>query len=344
MAVTRLSDAFVHDVYGTYTAVDNPETSAFVKAGIIARDPVFDAIARDGGKIATIPFWNDLDPDIEPNYSNDDPADIATANKIGSGTQVARKAWINQGFGEMDLVVELASSSPMERIRNRFGEYWTRQMQRRLIASCVGVMNDNVANDAGDMVVDISGLAGADAVFGSDAFVDAAYTAGDRAGMFVGIAVHSSIMARMVKNDEVVMMPDSDGNLTIPTYKGRVVIMDDGLPFSGGVATSILFGRGAMAFGTQDGSAFAIGEGVPKVPFEMWRDPHPGNGGGMEEIWERKTWLIHPFGFEWVEAGGGALVEFSPTLADLRTAAKWNRVVPRKSVPLAFIKSRATAA
>jgi hypothetical protein len=210
-----------------------------------------------------------------------------------------------------------------------------------VINSALGIMADNIANDAGDMTIDISGNVGADAVFGSDAFIDAAYTAGDRAEMFTAIAVHSAIMARMVKNDEIVMIPDSKGGLTIPTYKGRVVVTDDLMPVTGGVYTSILFGRGMFGFGSFDGSAFAIGEGVPRVAFELWRNPHAGNGGGMEEIWERKTWLIHPFGFSWVEAGGGALTEFSPTLADLRNAAKWNRVVFRKAVPMAFIKSKA---
>lgn len=341
MAVVRLSDAYVHDVYGSYTSVNNPETTAFFESGIVVRNDMLDQIARDGGKLVTVPFWQDIDPTLEPNYSNDDPADLAEANKIGSGTMTARKAWLNQGFGDMDLVQELAGSSPMQHIRNRFGTYWARQWERRLIATAVGVLNDNVANDGSDMVVDISALPGEDAVFGSDAFVDAAYTAGDRADIFRGIAVHSSIMARMVKNDEIVMIPDSKGGLTIPTYKGRVVITDDGLPVAAGVYTSILFGGGAIGFGGVEGSAFAMGEGVPRIPFELWRNPHAGNGGGMEEIWERHTWMLHPFGYQWIE---GTLAEMSASLADLRLAAHWNRVVPRKSVPLAFIKSRASVA
>ena len=63
-----------------------------------------------------------------------------------------------------------------------------------------------------------------------------------------------------------------------------------------------------------------------------------GNGGGQDIIGERKTWVLHPFGFSWVE---GTLVEFSPTLADLRSATHWNRVVDRKQVPMAFIRSKA---
>lgn len=340
----RLSDVFIPSVYGSYTAVNNPMTSAFIRTGIMTTNDMLNGIARAGGKTAVVPFWQDIDPTIEPNYSNDDPADLAVPHKIGSGTMTARKSWLNQGFGEMDLVVELAGSSPLQHVRNRFGTYWVRQQNRRLIATVVGVMADNVANDGGDMVVDISGQAGAAGVFGANAFIDAAYTAGESADMFTGIAVHSSIMARMVKNDEIEDVLDSDGNIVVQRYKGRAVIVDDTLPVEGAgdarVYTSILFGGGAIGFGGVEGSAFALGEGVPKVAAEVSRTAEAGNGGGMESIWERRTWIIHPFGFEWVE-GGAALAEMSPTLADLRLAAHWNRVVSRQQVPLAFIKARA---
>lgn len=340
----RLSDVFIPSVYGSYTAVNNTETSAFVRAGIIATSDTLNQIARGAGKTFVVPFWKDIDPTIEPNYSNDDPADIAVPHGIQSGTMTARKAWLNQGFGEMDLVMELAGASPLQHVRNRFGTYWIRQQERRLIASCIGVMNDNVANDGGDMTVDISAAVGDAAKFGANAFIDAVYTAGENSEMFRAIAVHSSIEARMVKNDEIVDIKDSEGNTVMRTYKGRAVVVDDGLPVSGTgadrVYTSILFGGGAIGFGGVEGNAFALGEGVPKVAAEVSRTAEAGNGGGMESIWERRTWMIHPFGYEWLEAGA-AMVEMSPTLADLRLGAHWNRVVSRKQVPLAFIKSKA---
>lgn len=336
----RLSDAFIPSVYGSYTAVNNPERSPLVASGIISTSATLNAIAKGGGKTFVVPFWKDIDPTIEPNYSNDDPADLAVPYKIGSGTMTARKAWLNQGFGEMDLVQELAGESPLQHVRNRFGTYWTRVQQRRLIATCVGLMADNVANDAGDMTLDISGLVGEAAKFNADSFIDVAYTMGDAVENITAIAVHSTIDAKMVKNDDI--QSTSEGGLTVRRYKGRIVIVDDNLPVSGvgadRVYTSILFGSGAIGFGGVEGHEFALGEGSPKVAAEVSRTAEAGNGGGMESIWERKTWMLHPFGFEWIE---GTLAEFSPTYADLRLAAHWNRVVSRKQVPMAFLKSKA---
>lgn len=340
----RLSDVFIPPVYGSYTAVNNPETSAFIRTGVMATNPLLDAATKAGGKTFTVPFWKDIDPNLEPNYSNDDPADMAVPYGISYGTMTARKSWLNQGFGEMDLVVELNATDPLQHIRNRFGTYWTRVQERRLIATLVGVMADNAANDGGDMIVDISAGVGDAAKFGSNAFIDAAYTMGDQVESITAIGVHSAIDARMVKNDEIETIRGSQGEIVMRTYKGRAVIVDDSLPVSGTgadrVFTSILFGGGSIGFAGVEGHAVALGEGIPKVPAAISRSEEAGNGGGMESIWERKTWLIHPFGFEWVETGA-ALVEASPTYADLRKPVFWNRVVSRKQVPLAFLKSKA---
>lgn len=345
MAPTRLSDAFIPEVYGDYVALNDVETTQFFDAGVVVRSELMDEIARSGGKLATVPFWNDLDPDSEPNYSNDDPDDLATADKIDSGTMTARKAWLNKGWADMDLVQELAGSSPMQHIRNRFGTWWMRQSQRRLVASALGLMNRNVASESSDMTIDISSEAGNDAVFNFDAYVDAAFTMGQNVENLAAVYVHTHIMARMRKQDQIVYIPDSEGNLVIPTYQGaRVIFEDNPMLVSSGVYTSILFGTGAFGFGGVEGSAFAAGEGQPRVPFEIHRDPHAGNGGGMEEVWERRTWILHPAGYRWVEVeGSGAITEFSPTLTDLQNAAYWARVVDRRLVPMAFLKSRANA-
>lgn len=339
-----LSDAVLYDAYNSYFAVDDVETTNFYQAGIIATNDVLTAVARQGAKQVHVPFWHDLDPTIEPNYSNSDFTDESEMHGLDSGEQLARTVWVNQSFGAMDLVSELANSSPMARIRERFATYWQRQLQRRVIADCTGVLADNVANDSGDMLVDISGNSGDAAVFNADTFIDAAYTLGDHVENFTAIAVNSLIMARMVKNDEIVYIPDSKGALTVPTYKGRLVVTDDGLPTSGSGAdriyTSILFGGGAFGFGGARGSVFGIGVGQPQVPVEVFRFPSKGNGGGAEAIWERNTWLIHPFGFSWIESSLDS-GEFSPSLSDLRLAKHWNRVLDRKLIPLVFMKTKA---
>jgi hypothetical protein len=341
MGPIRISDIFTAPVYLSYVPLNNPEQSRFITSGIMARSATLDAIAKTGGKKATVPFWQDIDPSIEPNYSNDDPADIAVPNKIGTGPMEGRKAWLNQGFSEMDLVVELTGEDALQHVRNRFGTYWVRQQERRLVAMAVGLMAANLANDGGDMVEDQSAVS-----FDGNMVIDAAYQLGENVNNLKAMAVHSNIMAKMVKNNDIEYVKDSEGNLTIPTYKGLLVIVTNSLPVTGAgadrVYTTIIYGNGAFGWGNADGSNFAVGEGIPKVPAAMTRSEETGNGGGMETIWERKTWMMHPFGFTWIDpTGANALVEFSPTLADLAKPFGWSRVVSRVQAPFVFLRSKA---
>ena len=341
MPTVRLSDAVVPEVYRTYTAIDSPEKSELIAAGVMQRDPLFDQIARAGGITGTLPFWKDLDPNIEENQSNDDPADLAVPQKLGSGRMHYRKCFVNQSFAAMDLVAELTGSNPMQRIRNRFGVYWKRRDQRRLVATISGILADNIANDGGDMVIDISGNTGDDAFITAGAAIDAEYTMGDAAGAFVAMIVHSKVMADLEKRDLIATEKDSEGR-NIRIYRGMRVIVDDGVPTTGTganrVYTTIFFGGGAIGFGGVEGHEFALGEGVPENPVWVERVEQAGNGGGMETIGERRTIILHPFGFDWIE---GTLVEFSPTNADLADASHWNRIVDRKQVPMAFLRTKA---
>jgi hypothetical protein len=333
--VTRLSDVFVPAVYDSFIAINNPETSVFVKSGVVASSADLDQFATGPSLTLSIPFWNDLDPNIEPNYSNDDPQDIAAANKINTGQQTVRKSFLNQIYGAADLARELSSGDPLAQIKNRFGEYWVRQLQRRLIATGLGVMNDNVANNSGDMVSDISlqditSVSSAN-LFSRNAFVDAAFTLGDQVDVITAIAIHSVVYARMVKNNDIDFIPDSQGSLSIPTYLGKAVFVDDSLPVIAGTTSGYRYV--SMMFGP---AAFLLGQGAPLVPSFQSRDEHRGNGGGIEDIGERKEWILHPNGWSWDETGA-AIVEFSPTLADLKLAAHWHRKVFRKQARMAFL-------
>ena len=338
MANTLISDVIVPEIYADYTAVDSPEKTAFFDAGVAVRNPLIDGLASGAGRIHTVPFWKDLDASVEPNYSSDATGDVATPQKVVAGEQIARTAYLNQGYSSADLSAELAGSDPMQRVRNRFGTYWMRQWQRRVVACLEGVLADNVANDDGDMVNDIAGATNADVasttLFSRSAFTGAAFTSGDNFDEYTALAVHSVVYKRMVDNDDIEFIPDSQGQLTIPTFMGRRVIVDDGLPFTaaGGTGstddaatyTSILFAGGAIGYGS----------GTARTPVEVEREAAQGNGGGIETLWERNQWIIHPFGFQFTSA---TVTGQSPSWANFRLAANWDRVVERKSVPLSFL-------
>ncbi len=337
MALTRLSDVFVPELYASYTSVDAPERTRFFQSGVAFLDNTLAGMFADGGRVAELPFWNDIDASNEPNYGTDNPQDVATPEKIDAGTQIARMASLNKGMSAANLARELAGSDPLQHVRNRFGTYWMRQWQRRCIASLEGVIADNIDNDDSDMVNDISGATNADVadgtLFNRDAFTAAAFTSGDHYDDYTAIAVHSVVYKRMVDNDDIDFIPDSQGVMS-PTFMGRTVIVDDGMPFTPAAGTdggddaakytSFLFGGGLVGYG----------ERTPVVPFAVQEEEAQGNGAGIETLWERKSWVIHPFGTQFLSA---TLTNGNATLANLRLAANWDRVVARKNIPFAAL-------
>lgn len=338
MATVQLADIIDVVIFQDLPSVNSPEQTAFYQSGIITQSPLLNDLATAPGKRPELPFWNDLDPDDAPNLSTDDPTDVAVPGKIAQGEQIGQKAMLNNGWSATDLASELAMGpKAMDQIRGRIDTYWTRQWQRRLIQSCNGILADNVANDAGDMTYDASGALNSDisatTVFTRQNFTAAAFTLGDAVDSIQAIGVHSLVYKRMVDNDDIDFIPDSEGKMTIPTYLGNRVIVDDGLPViaAGGAGagdsapfyTSVLYGQGA----------FGYGDGMPVTPVAIEREEAQGEGAGVETIWTRKTWLLHPSGF----AVDTAPAATSYTLAELALAATWNRVVDRKNVPMAFL-------
>ena len=333
MANTQLADIIEPTVWADLPSVAGPEKTAFAEAGIIATGPLMNELADAKGKTAELPFWKDLDASDEPNLSSDDATSDGTPAKVTQGEQISRKAFLNQGYSASDLVNEIAmGQDALQHIRNRSDRYWERSFQRRLIASVQGIHADNAANDSGDMTYDIASesIAGqsASTLWSQAAFIEAAYTMGDMVDGITAIAVHSTVAKQITEQNGAEDVRDSDGNLLYRSYLGRRIIVDDTLPAIAGSTDGVKYL--SVLFGPQ---AFGFGQGNPTVPVEVDRDASNADGGGVEEVWNRKTWLIHPFGFQATGTPSGA----SSSLTELKTAAMHDRVIDRKNVPMAFL-------
>jgi hypothetical protein len=327
MPVTQLADVIVPSEFTDYVVQNTMEASALVQSGIVVRKGVMEDQLRAGADSFSVPFWNDLGND-EADIVSDDPNQLAVPRKITAQKQVVRKSYLHASWSAMNLASELSSDNALARIQDRVTAYWTRQVQRRLIATLNGILADNVANDGGDMVLDISTLTGNAVLFSAAAVIDAAGTMGDRMGEVAGIAVHSDTYRRMLRNDSVQTIPDSQGR-PINTFRGMAVIVDDLMPKVGDVYTSVLFTPGAIGWGM---SAPRIAPGT-----EIENKPAAGNGGGQQILHSRVTLAVHPSGFQWSE---GAVADESPTIAELADPLNWQRVVERAAVGLAFLKHK----
>ncbi|HVJ14519.1 MAG TPA: hypothetical protein VM686_03725, partial [Polyangiaceae bacterium] len=230
-------------------------------------------------------------------------------------------------------------ADPMGSIAQRVAAYWARRQQAAFVATITGVFADNAAAPAGsehtqnDMTVDISGGGFVDGVtnFSAEAFIDAAVTMGDSMEDLTMVMVHSVVYSRMQKNNLIDFIPDSEGRITIPTFLGRQVIVDDGMPKTGSVYDSWLFGAGAVR----------LGVGSPAVPTEVQRIAGAGNGGGQEVLYNRVEWALHPVGLKYAGTSPNGGPTNAATSNNLAAAGSWMRVYPeRKQIKIARLITR----
>ncbi len=349
--LTQVSDVIVPEVFTPYVQQLTEEKARLVQSGVIARSALLDQLLGGGGLTFNVPSFRDLDNDLD-RVSTDVSSTLFTTHvsqgipkKLQTSREIAVRLNRNQSWSSADLTADLAGADPMGSIANRVAFYWTRRLQAVFIATMVGLFNDNEAAASGgdthvqdDMTNDISGtFADGVTTFSAEAFLDAAVTMGDTQDDLVAVMVHSIVMNRMQKNNLIDFIPDARGEIMIPTFLGREVIVDDGLPngVAGGLTAgdfeTWLFGRTSMALGVAS----------PKVPTAVTRHEEAGDGGGQEVLWSRIKWSMHPVGHAFIAAsiadGGppnGSLS--SPSANDLTHAASWSRRFPeRKQIKIA---------
>lgn len=340
---TRVSDVIVPALFTPYAQNLTAEKSRLIQSGLISRSEVLDNFLGGGGLTIQMPSFKDLDNDAE-RVSTDTSVPFADAdaslpagvarppnpNKIGTLKEIAVRMSRNNSWSSSNLAATLAGANPMDAIASRVADYWVRRMQAVFVATWRGVIADNAANDSGDYALDISGASFQDGVtnFSAEAFLDAAQTMGDNQQILTAVMVHSVVYNRMMKNNLIDFVPDSEGRVNIPTFLGREVIIDDGMPRTGSVYDTWLFGAGATQMGI----------GSPPVPTEVERKGGAGNGGGQDVLYNRVEWSIHPTGHAFVMS---SIPDGGPANGDLDDATSWDRRYPeRKQIPFARLVTR----
>jgi hypothetical protein len=358
---TQISDVIVPAVFTPYTQQLTMEKTAIIQSGIAARDDFLDNLLAGGGLTFTVPSWQDIGDPAE-NVSSDNPNSTSTPNITQASAEVAVRLSRNASWSTMRLATALAGADPMQSIASRVSDYWVRRLQRAFVAVCQGIFANNALADptlgrsgqvginAGygkqnDLTHDISGASFTAGVtnFSAAAFIDASTLLGDAAQDVTAVFMHSIVYSTAQKNNLIDMIPDAEGHVNIPTFLGRRVIVDDGMPNPAGDASNgSQTAAGIYHTWLVGPAAFRLGVGTPIVPTEIFRYPDQGNGAGSDVLYNRVEWCIHPVGHAYV---GSPSTQGGPTNAatagNLAYQTSWVRVFPeRKQIKLARLITR----
>lgn len=361
MATTQIADVIVPAIFTPYTQQLTMEKTAIIQSGIAARDEFLDNLLAGGGLTFTVPSWQDIGDPAE-NVSSDDPNTNSTPNLTQASAEVAVRLSRNNSWSTMRLATALAGADPMQSIASRVSDYWVRRLQRAFVAVCQGIFANNALGDptlgrsgntginaaygkTGDLTHDISGSSFTAGVtnFSASAFIDTATLLGDAAEDVTAVFMHSIVYSTAQKNNLIDFIPDAEGHVNIPTFLGRRVIVDDGMPNPAGDASNgAQTGAGIYHTWLVGPASFRLGVGTPIVPTEVFRFPAQGNGAGSDVLYNRVEWTIHPVGHAYV---GTPSSQGGPTNAatsgNLAHSNSWVRVFPeRKQIKLARLITR----
>ena len=255
MAITKISDVIVPELFNKYVINRTMELSAFFQSGIVVNSPEFDTLASEAARTHNMPFFEDLQGESEATLE-----DVKmTPAKIGSNKDVSTTILRQKMWGSSNLAAALAGADPAKAIGDLVAAYWARDMQKELIAILTGVFgtipevsepSKAAETRMADHILDLTGgKTEAAKMIGASPFIDACQLLGDAQAQLSGVAMHSATKSYLKKLNLIQTERDST-SVEFDTYQGRRVTVDDGCPVtSAGVYTTYLFGNGAIAYG-----------------------------------------------------------------------------------------------
>lgn len=342
---TQVADIIVPEIFNQYIQQETERKDRLIQSGAVVMSPLLSSFLNGGGLTFNMPSFKDLDQD-DDNVATDTASDQFTGGsddsapkKIETANEIAVRLNRNQNWGASMLAGDLAGDDPLDAIQNRVVKYWLGRRQAIFKATITGIFADNAAAPGGsehvqnDMTNDITGASFIDGVtnFNSKGFLGAKLTMGDSGNNLTMLMVHSVVFNTMENANLIDFIPDARGEIDIPTYLGREVIVDDDVPFSGAIYESWLFGPGAVLMGV----------GTHKRPVSTDIKEDAGNGDGQEVLYNRNIYSYHPIGNAYVGTAPSGGPSNAATSNNLAAAGSWQRrYTERKQIPIARLLTR----
>lgn len=336
MATRRLADVFTPALFDEAVLVENLTKLNIIQSGLVQRDPLLDDYASSDSNTGTINFDEDLG-DQDPNIQSDDPDVESTPLKTGTKQSKWIRNFWHQSWSAMSLARELHHSQQeaLDLIINRASNYWDRVFQRYAASIIVGLVADNIANDAGDMVLNLAlenstGSPGAANFLGANSLVESEATMGDSLGELSMMIIHSQPYTRLRQLNLIDFESPAAQNTLFGLYQGKTVIVNDNPALVGSDGTNaeydtILAGQGVLG----------LGAGTPDIPSELQREPAKGNGGGEDILHFRNENVLHPYHFSYEGTPAGQ----SPTRSEFEAATSWTRTNARQNIPMVVVRA-----
>lgn len=325
--------------------VPNTKENSLVKNGLLNAKPNMTARLRDevGGNYFTEPIKGLLDGEVL-NYDGVVNMTATSRDTFEQGKIIIgrMKAWT-----EKDFSTELTGEDFMP-MAEEVKEYYDEVDQADILSILKGIFN---MTDTGSGFV-AAHTTQIDDVVGATSMNSALQKAsGDKKKLFKIAFMHSAVATNLENLNllDYLKYTDSQGitrDLSIGTYNGKLVVIDDDMPTEEVAATETEEAYTKYTTYVLGDKFFDYDNVGVKVPNEMSRDPK--TNGGVDTLYTRQRKLFVP---KWISFTKRQMASNSPTRAELEDGRNWEVVnngktgqnkayVNHKMIPVARIISR----
>lgn len=322
MAITSIAQMqIVPQKFTEYTLQRTTEKSMLVKSGITTSDSRVSRLINGtpkGGNLIQMPYFNALQGEDEVFGE-----DAMTPDQITTGSEFAALLVRQKAWGDTDLSKVFGGADPLAAIADLVADWWNIREQAIMMSILKGVFAADGALKG--HMLDISAEA-TDNVINVDATLDAKQLMGDAYDKLGVVFMHSATYTRLQKNQQITTEYDSDLKVKIDYYLGYQVIVDDGMPVTGGVYDTYFVGKGA----------FAREDGMPEglVGYETDRD----SLASQNILINRRALVLHPLGVSW--KSDATLAKKYASNTELATAGNWTLSADHKNVPIVCLRHK----
>lgn len=354
------SKSFNAAAFGKYVdRIPNVTKTELAKSGAVgSNENARSALSNQTGSLyARIPFFGRIDGSTSQNNTGaaDITASSTTTYEQGFVTASRMDAWTERNFSKNIT----AGVDFMDNVAGQIADYKMNVKQTMLLAILKGIFSMTTtgstvpAKAAAEFIkahtLDISAKTGDDGVVGASTLNTTMQQAcGDNKSVFTLVIMHSAVATHLenLKLLKYMTYTDADGiqrDLSLATWNGRTVLIDDGMPTEDVKESSSGAGDGYTKYTT-----YVLGNGSivlddigDAVPCEMSRDPK--TNGGQDTLYVRDRYICGADGISFEKP---ASITASASNDDLSTGANWNivndgtKAIPHKSIAIARIISR----
>lgn len=311
----------------------DPTSLVLLESGAVVNDATIENMISGGGNYYTIPFYKDLEGDVQTYDGATDVESDDTEDGVQSGFVYGEM----KGFKDTVFVRDFTGADPMGNIIARISKYWNKQKQNRLLSVLQGIFNitgdadwnkhtTNIAT-TGDTASDSNRM-------GLTTLREATVKAlGEHADDFTIAIMHSNVALRLSNLQVLEYFKYNAANgmeldVRVARSGNLLVLVWDGVP----VSTS------ATATGENEYTTYILGNGsilTADAPVEKPSDLvyDAKKNGGQEELITRMRKTYHPNGFTFSMAN----MPISPSIANAQNGANWSRQMKAENIKIARV-------